>query len=103
MLFSGIIQDHQQLKALGWLIILFVSSMIIFNMIVILYDIFAFARLLCMRYKYRMSKKHNKRVYACWASFYRRCFANLVKSKTKNTQTAKQNGENKKLESVRDN
>lgn len=51
VLFSGLVHESVQVQSLGWFMILCTCSMIIFNIIVILFDSIAFIRLLCQRHK----------------------------------------------------
>ena len=49
MLSSGVITDARQAQTLGWLMILAVSSLICFNVIVVLFYAISYARLLLIR------------------------------------------------------
>lgn len=51
LLFSGVLDNQAQVNALGWLMILVATTMIIYNVIVILSDTLCYVRLLYTRYR----------------------------------------------------
>ena len=57
MCFSGVLTKTKESAALGWLIIGLIFSFVIFNIVVIFFDLCMFIRLLIKRYRHKMPRR----------------------------------------------